>query len=76
MPGLKHHPAIVQNESHPHLQEKDMRDYCRINKVVFQVEHMYYEQPVFVKYKLKDNDRCLLKYTIPHKNCFVRHTVH
>ena len=37
IPGMKHTPAVLQNESHPHLHEKDLRDYCRINKVVFQV---------------------------------------
>merc|ERR1711997_644988 len=36
IPGIKHKPAILQNESHPHLQEKDLRDFCRINKIVFQ----------------------------------------
>ena len=38
IPDLKHRPAVLQNESHPHLQEKDMRDFCRINKIVFQVQ--------------------------------------
>ena len=37
IPGIKHKPAVLQNESHPHLHEKDLRDYCRINRVVFQV---------------------------------------
>jgi len=36
IPGLKHRPAVLQNESHVHLQEKDLRDYCRIHKIVFQ----------------------------------------
>ena len=37
MPGLKYRPAVLQNESHPYLHEKDLRDYCRINNIVFQV---------------------------------------
>ena len=37
IPGLKHRPAILQNESHPYLQEKDLRDFCRINNIIFQV---------------------------------------
>ena len=37
IPGLKHHPAVLQNESHPYLHEKDLRDFCRINKIIFQV---------------------------------------
>ena len=37
IPGLKHRPAVLQNESHPYLHEKDLRDYCRINNIVFQV---------------------------------------
>lgn len=37
----KHLPAVLQNESHPYLQEKDLRDYCRINKIVFQVSTVY-----------------------------------
>ena len=41
MKGIKHQPAILQNESHPHLQEKDLRDFCRINKIVFQVRTRY-----------------------------------
>ena len=32
----KHLPAVLQNESHPYLQEKDLRDFCRINNIVFQ----------------------------------------
>ena len=32
----KHFPSVLQNESHPYLQEKDLRDFCRINKIVFQ----------------------------------------
>ena len=41
IPGLKHQPAVLQNESHVHLQEKDLRDYCRIHKIVFQVRNRY-----------------------------------
>ena len=37
IPGLKHRPAILQNESHPYLHEKDLRDFCRINNIIFQV---------------------------------------
>ena len=37
IPGLKYLPAVLQNESHPYLHEKDLRDYCRINNIVFQV---------------------------------------
>jgi aldehyde reductase len=33
----KHLPSVLQNESHPYLQEKDLRDFCRIHKIVFQV---------------------------------------
>ena len=36
-PGLKCRPAVLQNENHPYLHEKDLRDYCRINNIVFQV---------------------------------------
>jgi len=31
----KHLPCVLQNESHPYLHEKDLRDFCRINNVVF-----------------------------------------
>ena len=41
MKDIKHQPAILQNESHPHLQEKDLRDFCRIHKIVFQVKPGY-----------------------------------
>ena len=27
IPGIKHKPAVLQNESHPYLQEKDLRDF-------------------------------------------------
>ena len=37
IPNLKHRPAVLQNESHPYLHEKDLRDFCRINGIVFQV---------------------------------------
>ena len=36
----KHLPAVLQNESHPYLQEKDLRDFCRINGIVFQVRNL------------------------------------
>ncbi|XP_059097202.1 aldo-keto reductase family 1 member B1-like [Tigriopus californicus] len=32
----KHLPSVVQNESHPYLQERDFRAFCRINGIVFQ----------------------------------------
>lgn len=32
----KYKPAVLQNESHPYLHEKDLRDFCRINGIVFQ----------------------------------------
>ena len=35
----KYKPSVLQNESHPYLHEKDLRDYCRINNIVFQVQH-------------------------------------
>merc|ERR1711963_789863 len=28
--------AVLQNESHPYLQEKDLRDFCKINGIIFQ----------------------------------------
>jgi alcohol dehydrogenase (NADP+) len=37
LPKLKYKPTVVQNESHPYLHEKDMRDFCRINGIIFQV---------------------------------------
>ena len=37
IPGIKHRPAVLQNESHPYLQEKDLRDFCRVSGIVFQV---------------------------------------
>lgn len=37
IPGLKHRPAVLQNESHPYLQEKDLRDFCRLHQIAFQV---------------------------------------
>ena len=39
IPDLKHKPAVLQNESHPYLQAKDLRDFCRINGIAFQVSH-------------------------------------
>ena len=32
----KHLPSVLQNESHLYLQEKDLRDFCRIHNIVFQ----------------------------------------
>merc|ERR1712113_82439 len=32
----KHKPAVLQNESHPYLHEKDLRDYCRLRGIAFQ----------------------------------------
>ena len=29
-------PAVLQNESHPYLHEKDLRNLCRIHNIVFQ----------------------------------------
>jgi len=36
IPGIKHKPAVLQNESHPYLQEKDLRDFCRLSGIAFQ----------------------------------------
>ena len=33
----KYKPAVLQNESHPYLQEKDLRDFCKLHNIVFQV---------------------------------------
>ena len=38
IPDIKHKPCVLQNESHPYLQERDLRDFCRINGIVFQVQ--------------------------------------
>ena len=35
--ATKHKPVILQNESHPYLHDKDLRDFCRENGIVFQV---------------------------------------
>jgi len=32
----KYKPAVLQNESHPYLHERDLRDYCRIHGIAFQ----------------------------------------
>merc|ERR1711868_366061 len=29
----KYKPAVLQNKSHPYLHEKDLRNYCAINKI-------------------------------------------
>ena len=42
--AAKHAPAVLQNESHPYLHEKDLRDYCRLNKIVFQVQTRIYKR--------------------------------
>ena len=34
----KYTPAVLQNESHPYLHEKDLRDFCRTHNIVFQVK--------------------------------------
>jgi len=34
--AAKYAPAVLQNESHPYLHEKDLRDFCRNHKIVFQ----------------------------------------
>ena len=36
MNAKKYKPAVLQNESHPYLHEKDLRDYCRIHNIAFQ----------------------------------------
>ena len=36
MNAKKYKPAVLQNESHPYLHEKDLRDYCRIHQIAFQ----------------------------------------
>jgi len=36
IPDAKHKPVILQNESHPYLQEKDLRDFCQINGIIYQ----------------------------------------
>ena len=37
----KYLPSVLQNESHPYLQEKDLRDFCRIHGIVFQVSRFH-----------------------------------
>lgn len=36
IPDIKYTPSVLQDESHPYLQERDLRDFCRINGIVFQ----------------------------------------
>ena len=36
MNAAKYKPAVLQNESHPYLHEKDLRDFCRIYNIAFQ----------------------------------------
>ena len=36
MNASKYKPAVLQNESHPYLHEKDLRDFCRIHNIAFQ----------------------------------------
>merc|ERR1712110_478884 len=36
MNAKKYKPAVLQNESHPYLHEKDLRDYCRLHGIAFQ----------------------------------------
>ena len=38
--ATKYAPAVLQNESHPYLHEKDLRDFCRNHKIVFQVVNL------------------------------------
>ena len=35
--AAKYKPVILQNESHPYLHDKDLRDFCAQNGIVFQV---------------------------------------
>ena len=37
IPGLRYKPSVLQNESHPYLHEKDLRDFCQIHGIAFQV---------------------------------------
>ena len=37
IPGLKYKPSVLQNESHPYLHEKDLRYFCQIHGIAFQV---------------------------------------
>ena len=40
MSAKKYKPAVLQNESHPYLHEKDLRNFCAINKIAFQVKQL------------------------------------
>lgn len=37
----KYQPAVLQNESHPYLHEKDLRNFCAINNIAFQVDILF-----------------------------------
>ena len=42
----KYKPAVLQNESHPYLHEKDLRDYCAIHGIAFQVKISHKHQDI------------------------------
>ena len=49
----RHLPAVLQNESHLYLQEKDLRDFCKVNDIVFQVHrHIQNIKRIFLMGKL------------------------
>ena len=54
MNAQKYKPAVLQNESHPYLQEKDLRDFCQIHNIVFQV--------IILKV---NRDNCLSRHILP-----------
>ena len=49
IPDLKHKPAVLQNESHPYLQAKDLRDFCRINGIAFQVSKLGFPNRLIIR---------------------------